>query len=343
MSDPVEDFAKSVCAQYKENRLNNIPPVRYEPINPYLNSNLTKFQLDMRRKTEILKYKKSSSQGSQLTKKQIQSQLFKGNFNPSRTVCPDDYKIPVLSTAAGIPGPPMYLVEDRNIPLYNFVKNTNAYAEQAPKDDTQWIFTTNPNYYSQPDFILTQIATLNIRNKIKFPIMSFNYVTPIIFRLQGNNMTSAHDNIITTATIDTSKISFEVYYNNSLIANNNLIDIKFNTLYSTNSIETKIQKPNNTDTYNYFSEAYVGTLSFNNILLTTAPGFNYDFRIKYNVDITSDNEEQTSFIEENSIFSMYVNIDDNYTLQSPVNSTILAPSTDDILPEKNITFIGNGN
>uniref|UniRef100_A0A6C0J2Y8 Uncharacterized protein n=1 Tax=viral metagenome TaxID=1070528 RepID=A0A6C0J2Y8_9ZZZZ len=332
-----------LCEQYKLNRLNNIPPVRYEPINPYLNSNLTKLQLDMRRKTEILKYKKSSSQGSQLTKKQIQSQSAQRSFNPSRAVCPDDYKIPVLSTAAGIPGPPMYLVEDRNIPLYNFVKNTNAYAEQAPEDDTQWVFTTNPNYYSQPDFILAQIATLNIKNKIEFPIMKFNYVTPIIFRLQGNNMTSAHNNIITTATIDTSKISFEVYYNNSLIANNNLIDIKFNTLYSTNSIETKIQNPNNTDTYNYFSEAYVGTLNFNNIQLTTAPGFNYDFRIRYNVDIIASSEDtnKKTFVEANSIFSMYVNINDDYTIQSPVNCEITSNLSSP--PDKIITFIGNGN
>jgi len=332
-----------LCEQYKLNRLNNIPPVRYEPINPYLNSNLTKFQLDMRRKTEILKYKKSSSQGSQLTKKQIQSQLFKGNFNPAKTVCPDDYKFPVLSTAAGIPGPPMYLVEDRNIPLYNFVKNTNAYAELAPEDDTQWIFTTNPNYYCQPDFILTKIAALNIKNKIEFPIMTFNYVTPIIFRLQGNYMTSDHDNITTTATIDTSKISFEVYYNNSLIANNNLIDIKFNTLYSTNSIETKILKPNSTVTYDYLSEMYVGTLNINNILLTTAPGFNYDFRIRYNVDITASSEDtnKKTFVEENSIFSMYVNIDDDYIIQPPVNCEITSNLSS--LPDKNITFIGNGN
>lgn len=339
------DTIQELCAQYKLNRLNNIPPVRYEPINPYLNSTLTKFQLDMRRKTEILKYKKSSSQGSQLTKKQIQSQLFKGNFNPSRTVCPDDYKIPVLSTAAGIYGPPIYLVEDRNIPLYNFVKNTNAYAEQAPEDDTQWVFTTTPNYYCQPDFILTKIAALNIKNKIEFPIMSFNYVTPIIFRLEGNNMTSDHDNIIVNATIDISKISFEVYYNNSLIANNNLIDVKFNTLYSTNSIETKIQKQNNTDTdtYNYFSEAYVGTLDFNNIMLTTAPGFNYDFRIRYNVDIIASSQDtnKKTFVEENSIFSMYVNIDNNYTIQSPVNCEITSNLSSP--PDKIITFIGNGN
>ena len=334
---------QDTCEQYKLNRLSNIPPVRYEPINPYLNSNLTKFQLDMRRKTEILKYKKSSSQGSQLTKKQIQSQTQQRSFNPSRIVCPDDYKIPVLSTAAGIPGPPMYLVKDRNIPLYNFVKNTNGYAEQAPEDDAQFVFTTIPNYYCQPDFILTKIATLNIKNKIEFPIMSFNYVTPIIFRLQGNNMTSAYDNITTTATIDTSKISFEVYYNNSLIANNNLIDIKFNTLNNSNSIETKIQNTNNTDTYNYFSEAYVGTLSLNNIRLTTAPGFNYEFRIRYNVDIIASSEDtnKKTFVEENSIFSMYVNINDDYTIQSPVNCEITSNLSSP--PDKIITFIGNGN
>tara|TARA_B110000879_G_C11182201_1_gene519044 strand:- start:2140 stop:3165 length:1026 start_codon:yes stop_codon:yes gene_type:complete len=333
-----------ICNQYKLNRLNNIPPVRYEPINPYLNSTLTKFQLDMRRKTEILKYKKSSSQGSQLTQKQIQSQIYKGNFNPAKTVCPDDYKIPVLSTAAGIPGPPMYLVEDRNIPLYNFVKNTNAYAEQAPEDDTQWIISTNTNEYCQPDFILTTIAALNIKNKIELPRMVFNYATPVIFRLQGNNMNSNHHDITANATIDTSKISFEVYYNNSLIANNNLIHISFNPLHSTNSIVTKIQKPTGTDTYNYLSEMYVGILNINNILLTTSPGFNYEFRIRYNVDITTSSEDpgkdnEKTFVEENSVFSMYVNIDDNYSIQQSVNSEITSILQSP--PDKIITFIGN--
>ena len=47
------DTIKTACEQRKFNMLFNIPPVRNEIVSPY--PTFTKNQLDMRRKTEILK------------------------------------------------------------------------------------------------------------------------------------------------------------------------------------------------------------------------------------------------------------------------------------------------
>jgi hypothetical protein len=43
-----------LCDQRKKQMLFNIPQFRYTPVSPY-NGSFTKFQLDMRRKAEILK------------------------------------------------------------------------------------------------------------------------------------------------------------------------------------------------------------------------------------------------------------------------------------------------
>ena len=59
----------NACKQRKINMLFNIPPVRLEKAkSPY--PTYTSQQLNMRRKVEILKYKKNSTQGNRLTSKQ---------------------------------------------------------------------------------------------------------------------------------------------------------------------------------------------------------------------------------------------------------------------------------
>ena len=110
-----------LCNQRKQYLLFNKPPVRYNPPNPY--PNFTQEQLNMRRKVEVLKYNKNSTQGPQLTKAQKLSQMLTRTSNLSRLVCPNDKYIPVLTSASGVPGPPIYLVEDDNVPLYNYKNN----------------------------------------------------------------------------------------------------------------------------------------------------------------------------------------------------------------------------
>jgi len=83
MSNPIINFAlTSLCQQRSKQLLFNTPLPRYSPISPY-NGVFTKFQLDMRRKAEVLKYSNnaSSTKTNNLTKAERWSQIARGNSN----------------------------------------------------------------------------------------------------------------------------------------------------------------------------------------------------------------------------------------------------------------------
>jgi hypothetical protein len=113
---------------------------RYDVASPY-DAGYTQYQLDMRRKAEVLKYRAVGGDGggfktNNFTKKQIWSKLanqvytIKHTANYSNIVCPSANIISTPSTASGVPGPNIPLFLDPSIPLYNFQNQNlaNAYA-----------------------------------------------------------------------------------------------------------------------------------------------------------------------------------------------------------------------
>lgn len=118
----------------------NIPLDRITPISPY--PRYTRFQLDMRRKVEILKHENNATntKTNNLTKKQQWSMLVNGNTkngsqasiierellikkNGNTIPCPQDEFLPTLSSASDVPGQVIVLQYDPSIPLYNYVSN----------------------------------------------------------------------------------------------------------------------------------------------------------------------------------------------------------------------------
>lgn len=335
-----------ICEQRKQFQLNNIPPVRYEPISPY--PTFTQEQLNMRRKTEILKYNKNSTQGPRMTQKQKLAVTLRGGYNTARVVCPNDYKIPVLSTSAGVPGPPIYLVEDPNVPLYNYAKDTNVYAENLYEDNTQWVFTANTNQICANNDTYIEIAKLIIRSPIQQPYTMFTYQTPILFRMKGYALPANCANATITSSIASTALSFRVTYNNSALANN----IQVTSLFLQNSSISAILSPpiGTTGTFNYFCEAYVGILQISGIILTTSPGFVYGFNINYilnkeaNSPISNALAKSTAEqnIREKTVFELYANLDDTYILQPSSNCTLQPGSILPSPPDKVVVFTGSG-
>jgi len=83
MTTPTINFAlTSLCQQRSKQLLFNTPQPRYTPVSPY-NGIFTKFQLDMRRKAEVLKYNNnvSSTKTNNFTKSELWSQIANGNSN----------------------------------------------------------------------------------------------------------------------------------------------------------------------------------------------------------------------------------------------------------------------
>jgi hypothetical protein len=120
------------CELYNDRKilaLNNTPQTRITTVSPY--PKYTSFQLDMRRKVEILKYQNvtSNSKTNNFSKKQQWSMLVNGvTKNASQatingtavTECLLDDLIPTLSSSCDVPGKSIILQYDPSIPLYNY-------------------------------------------------------------------------------------------------------------------------------------------------------------------------------------------------------------------------------
>ena len=333
----------NTCEQRKLYQLNNIPPIRYTPSNPY--PKFTQDQLNMRRKVEILKYKKGATKGSQLTKAEKYAQLTNPNYKVSKVVCEADHKIPVSSRSSGIPGPTIYLVEDKAVVLYNYAKDTNAYGELVFEDDEQWILNIINNQLIISGQNHTKFATLIIRPPIKNPFTNYTLKTPVIFRIKGtginSNTNGSNINIKIDPINSTNNNSFQVTYNGNSIASN----INSTTTFlQNNSVSFDLNNAINSTTYNYYCEAYVGFIEFSNILLSTSSGFSYDFNFNYiishtikdiNGDIISANIQD--YVTD---FELYINVNDSYVIQSPVNCNINALDNTN-LPDKKILLYTN--
>jgi hypothetical protein len=156
---------KTICDRRRTQQLNNVPPSRLEVISPYTTTTYTKFDLDMRRKAQVLKYNQLNTQVNNLTKKQKWTQLVKGHsaknssVNPNvflgRTLptqnpnvildieqnkivacLPDGRLIYTNPSASNVPPDPRvpFLYDDERVPLYNYINpiSTRSYGIENP-------------------------------------------------------------------------------------------------------------------------------------------------------------------------------------------------------------------
>lgn len=148
----------SICTILQQNRLTNIPPSRIEVLSPYETTKYSRFDLDMRRKTQILKYDQLNTQVNRLSKKEKWSRVVNGR-NPSLTnvvvdsqnnlilACPNPggpLRMPL--SASNVPPDPNvpYLYDDESVPLYNYINPilTRAYGIQNPEGINEDFDTT---------------------------------------------------------------------------------------------------------------------------------------------------------------------------------------------------------
>ena len=130
------------CQERLDAQINNKPPPRNElQSSPYV-LGFTKFQLDMRRKSEILEYKaaRQNTKTNNFSRAQKWSHFIRNGSGVSQSVinqiaditqpveqlCPDDRLIPKPTSASDVPGPIIDLVYDPNVPLYLYQDNTLA-------------------------------------------------------------------------------------------------------------------------------------------------------------------------------------------------------------------------
>jgi hypothetical protein len=281
---------ENTCETINKNKRNglvfNIPKDRYTPLNPY-QQGFTQQQLDMRRKTEILQYNKTSN--GKITKKQSWVNLVKGStqrkqyssyyikqlqdgtLNPDET-CPNDKFIPTSSKNAGVPGPAITLYLDPNVPLYNYNSMQITYGTQNNDEQAQpkWLVNYDTNV---TDNNMQNIFTLNIRPSIDETVYIYSFTTSVGLYISG--YTLQNDGTFTMS-IPLSNLSLAVTYGGQAVT----LPFPPTITYSPNFVQG-ISGEIVSSPATFAGKVYLGNLTFSNIWLNTYPNSTYDFFINY--------------------------------------------------------------
>lgn len=272
-------------------------------------------QLNMRRKSEILQYKNNQT-NNQFSKKSDFARRVNGRYNRNR-VCNNTTKVVNTSTSyTDVPGSSI-LIHDPSVPIWKYnTTNINRYSSTDgltyEEEEKEWIF------YPIIDFIIIKnkrAGILTIYNDIKLNSYTYSFSTPIVSRFVGQNM-----NITSAGAICSNKIvyiSLTIFYNEDVIFSSTK-DIA----PSINEHSFTIDHPESTtdNLFNFEYYFYNGLITFDNIVLPTSPGFNYEFKfdIFTILNINTDNSiEKDNNIIKNSIVSSTIanvsNIFDDYS------------------------------
>ena len=255
-------------------RLKQLSPpqwVRFELITPYVGG-ITKEQLDMRRKAEILKYSsKSATSVKQLTKKEKFALVSRINYKQSRKInlystvdCSGDALLPVPTSSSDVPGPIIYLYEDPNVPLYNFGREDRNYSQYVEPNILEWNIYREETVEYVPDIsgiFMNQV----LQNSIDQPSYVFQLQIPISLKITGDSSGS----VGMTRTTGITRVDLYVLYGDSVVAT------------KTQTTNLFIQfRPLNDGRY-YEIVGYVGNVVFSNIRLVTFAGYLYKYVLKF--------------------------------------------------------------
>jgi hypothetical protein len=279
----MSDIFCTIDANRKNGLVFNVPPVRFTPISPYeLNPSLTQYQLDMRRKVEILKYKKNTV-GS-MTKKQVFVQAIRGatqrrNFSQTQItdlqngqgptiVCP-----PTISTAAGVPGPAFYLSLDPNVPLYNYTISTTYATENKEDEVTKWIYIENYDIVGNE----TKLFTINIRKPIDQVLYIYSFTTSVGIQINGVRGNLPINPEFSTKLIS-DDINIIVKYGGQPI---NALTVPLVTLSPGFLTEINGNVIVAAESPAFSGDIYMGNITVSNVAVLTSPGYTYEIEIKY--------------------------------------------------------------
>ena len=167
------------CIQRNFRMFYATPPARLTLVSPY-GQGYSEYDLNMRRKAEILQYSKPNTTGSlgnRMTRKELFAQTSRG-FNPKqrtyRNATPEqlsfcDSSMNITSTSeADVPGPSQPLYLDKNVPLYMFSSGERNFSNNVETDTTPFVFhivssTVESSIVDFPANTRTTIGVLDLK------------------------------------------------------------------------------------------------------------------------------------------------------------------------------------
>lgn len=343
------------CNQRKKYQNMIIPSSRFEMLNPYIGSQYTQNDFDMRRKAEILKYLNTSSNSK--TNNDTQNQLWKKLVNDITTsrkyikpsiqsfyfldmdayldfyvvsttdyTCNDSVIIYKPSSNSDVPGN-ITLYEDKKVPLYKFKNDTN-YAIVADVDTYNFLINSDINY-----------LVLNGQSTFAYYLYSIQPTTdtttitmkvPLSFYVKGTGKISSGTPVISDGvhidkqiSFTINSIDFSLQYNPELSTNSEIVNISV-VVNKTLNIDVSFEYHNETN--NHFQNIqYIGSVDAVLTNIPTGGKFIYDIYVKSTIDptISSVNEFDTTY-------GIIFNVEDNY--DASINTTVTNPPNESYIP-----------
>jgi hypothetical protein len=330
-SDKINPTLITLCdllKQRQEYLEYHIPPIRDE-LQPSPYPSYTEYQVNMRRKAEILAYKSKTDTNGNFTKSQKWAYLAKNPRQLSakaRQNCPDDSRLFSLSSSCDVPGPIVILYKNTTVPLYNYGYKPSSFNLQNSLPLPEWdTFPINDNEFENNKY--NTIAHLVIKNPNN-PNYTYQFQTSISANISGQISASgtAVDSIVMTI----SNANFMVYFSDTPIVN--IMPIVFLDVQPV-AISLKNSSPGT-----FSAKLYSGIVNVANFKLSTQPQFVYDLKMSFNVTYLL-YDAQNNIINTNSSNVTISTIDSILNITSPSDTNYMSFSNCLIKTASSIPFV----
>lgn len=331
----------NVLQQLRRRRTSTDMPLRFDNLAATPYHIYTQYELDMRRKAEILQYRANNTNTMQnnLTRSQIYSQMVNGSYQITnqRNICPNS-TIAKPTYYSDVPGPAQYLYLNPEIPLYN-LRVTREYTDMYYSNNDKWIYTSYKNVISNSTSDVL-IGSLTIKNGIDDTSYSFSLRIPINIYVIGKNNTNLDSTIDFNRIASTISISSgycNVYYNDTLL-NSTSVARPVNPTTDLHELYSIRLNTQSSGTNTFQANIFSGYITFNNINLYTANGYTYDFKVNINntLNINDANYTQSNYYSELQTY-VIINSTSNNNIQYCTAETLNSSGTVVVIPQNAIS------
>lgn len=308
--------------QRRQAQLSNIPQIRFTLNSPYTGNRYSVFDLNMRRKAEILKYAPnvSASQTNKLTKKQQWTQLINAPAKSVNTqssdltalVCPADRLIPTPTYKCDVPGPVILLYGDESVPLYNFgTSSERNYPDNMNTNYQMWTVITASDK-QVPNNVETSLCTITIKENIDAPKYNLAFSTGIGFYVRGEIMNNTLAKV-TPYTVSLQNVFLNIYYSDKLYKSTPIPATLNDFVFDVSGFSG-----------NFHAVQYVGNIVTPRIAVYSEPGYVYDVKLIINLNVTGGG---MNYLQSLNVFS-YANLSNmNNEISNCYVRSLPAPST----------------
>jgi len=268
---PTQKTLCTLLKQRQEYLEYHVPPVR-EELEPSPYPQFTEYQVNMRRKAEILSYKGHGDTDGSITKSQRWTYLAKHAkqlYAKPKPVCPDNHLVVSLSSSCNVPGPIITLYKDPTVPLYKYGYDPPNFNLENNVPLVEW--KTFPKYDSEfENDVSNYIANLVIQNP-KNRNYKYRFQTPISVNISGNIIDTG--TVVKSIQLSISNPTFSVLFTDTPILN-----IMPHIFLNVQPITVSLSASSSGD---FSATVYSGIVNVSNFVLSTEPQFVYDLKMSF--------------------------------------------------------------